>query len=76
MTGSIEFINTFSGPFMWDVQQVFWRDLLLHITRLTDPAAIGKRKTSLLHGSRTFVTTQSCVIGSRTFVTTQRCVIG
>ena len=40
----IEFINTFSGPFMWDVQQVFWRDLLLHITRLTDPAAIGKKE--------------------------------
>ena len=34
---NIEFINTFSGPFMRDVQQVFWRDLLLHITRLTDP---------------------------------------
>ena len=28
---------------MWDVQQVFWRDLLLHITRLTDPVAIGKK---------------------------------
>ena len=34
---NIEFINTFSGPFMSEVQQLFWRDLLLHITRLTDP---------------------------------------
>ena len=24
---NIEFINTFSGPFMSDVQQLFWRDL-------------------------------------------------
>ena len=32
----IKFINTFSGPFMRDVQQLFWRDLVLHITRLTD----------------------------------------
>ena len=35
--GNIEFINTFSGPFMGDVQQVFRRDLLLHISRLTGP---------------------------------------
>ena len=75
---NIEFINTFSGPFMRDVQQLFWRDLLLHITRLTDPGTSGKGKgegekkeeTSLLHGSRTFVTTQRCVLGSQTFVTT------
>ena len=38
---NIEFINTFSGPFMRDVQQLFWRDLLLHITRLTDPGESG-----------------------------------
>ena len=41
---NIEFINTFSGPFMRDVQQLFWRDLLLHITRLTDPGESGKGK--------------------------------
>ncbi len=41
---NIEFINTFSGPFMGDVQQVFRRDLLLHISRLTDPVASGDKK--------------------------------
>ena len=41
---NIEFINTFSGPFMGDVQQVFWRDLLLHITRLTDPSESGGKQ--------------------------------
>ena len=41
---NIEFINTFSGPFMLDVQQVFWRDLLLHITRLTDPGKSGGKQ--------------------------------
>ena len=40
----IKFINTFSGPFMRDVQQLFWRDLVLHITRLTDPVDSGKGK--------------------------------
>ena len=41
---NIEFINTFSGPFMSDVQQFFWRDLLLHITRLTDPVKSGGKQ--------------------------------
>ena len=41
---NIEFINTFSGPFMRDVQQLFWRDLLLHITRLTDPGESGGKE--------------------------------
>ena len=40
----IKFVSTFSGPFMRDVQQLFWRDLVLHITRLTDPVASGKGK--------------------------------
>ncbi len=41
---NIEFINTFSGPFMSEVQQLFWRDLLLHITRLTDPVKSGDKQ--------------------------------
>ena len=41
---NIEFINTFSGPFMGDVQRVFRRDLLLHITRLTDRVGSGDKK--------------------------------
>ena len=47
---NIEFLNTFSGPFMRDVQQVFWRDLLLHITRLTDPVASGKKENITVLG--------------------------
>ena len=27
---------------MWDVQQILWSDLLLHVTRLTDPATMGR----------------------------------
>ena len=41
---NVEFINTFSRPFMSDVQQVFQRDLLLHITRLTDPLQSGGKQ--------------------------------
>ena len=40
----VEFINRFSRPFMSDVQQVFQRDLLLHITRLTDPLKSGGKQ--------------------------------
>ena len=43
----IKFINTFSGPFMGDVQQLFWRDLVLYITRLTDPVDSGKGKKNI-----------------------------
>lgn len=35
---AVQLLNAISGGgFMWDVQQVLWRDLLLHVTRLTDP---------------------------------------
>ena len=68
----IKFISTFSGPFMRDVQQLFWRDLVLHITRLTDPVDSGKGKkkkgTSLFWGSRTVVTTWSCVLRWRSLL--------
>ena len=33
-----------SGGFMWDIQRILWYDLLLHLTRLTDPATTGKWK--------------------------------
>ena len=33
-----------SGGFMWDIQRILWYDLLLHLTRLTDRARMGKRK--------------------------------
>ena len=35
---AVKLLNAVGGAFMWDVQQIFWQDLLLHVTRLTDPA--------------------------------------
>ena len=40
----VKLLNDAGGAFMWDVQQILWRDLLLHVTRLTDRATIGKRE--------------------------------
>ena len=51
---NIEFINTFSGPFMSEVQQLFWRDLLLHITRLTDPVKSGGKQNITVGRLRDF----------------------
>ena len=40
---AVKLLNAISGGgFMWDVQQVLWRDLLLHVTRVTDPEKTGK----------------------------------
>ena len=41
---AVKLLNAAGGAFMWDVQQMLWRDLLLHVTRLTDPATMGKHK--------------------------------
>ena len=42
---AVKLLNSVSGgPFMWDVQHILWDDLLLHVTRLTDPATTGRRK--------------------------------
>lgn len=40
----VELLNAAGGGFMWDVQQVLWHDLLLHVTRLTDPATMGPHR--------------------------------
>lgn len=40
----IKRLNAAGGAFMLDVQQILWADLLLHVTRLTDPAAMGGHK--------------------------------
>ena len=47
---AVDLLNRLSGGgFMWDVQQVLWRDLLLHLTRLTDPVATGRdRRPNLI----------------------------
>ena len=43
---AVKLLNSVSGGgFMWDVQHILWHDLLLHVTRLTDPPGTGKRKT-------------------------------
>ena len=32
------------GAFTWDIQQIFWEDLLLRVCRLTDPAKTGRKR--------------------------------
>lgn len=39
---AVKLLNAIGGGFMGDVQQVLWRDLLLHVTRVTDPEKTGK----------------------------------
>ena len=41
---AVKLLNAAGGAFMWDVQQVLWHDLLLHVTRLTDPATMGRHE--------------------------------
>ena len=41
---ALKLLNAAGGAFMWDVQQILWRDLLLHVTRLTDPATMGRHE--------------------------------
>ena len=41
---TVSLLNAIGGAFMWDVQQILWRDLLLHVTRLTDPATMGRHE--------------------------------
>ena len=38
---AVKLLNAAGGGCMWDVQQILWHDLLLHVTRLTDPATMG-----------------------------------
>ena len=41
---AVKLLNAAGGAFMADVQQILWRDLLLHVTRLTDPASMGRHE--------------------------------
>lgn len=41
---AVKLLNVAGGAFMWDVQQILWHDLLLHVTRLTDPATMGRHE--------------------------------
>ena len=36
-TERVNLLNAIGGALFWDVQQVFWSDLMLRLTRLTDP---------------------------------------
>lgn len=38
---TVGLLNAVGGAFMFDMQQILWRDLLLYVTRLTDPATIA-----------------------------------
>ena len=36
----VELLNSISGGgFLWDIQHIFWNDLMLRVTRLTDPSS-------------------------------------
>ena len=36
----VELLNAISGGgFLWDIQHIFWDDLMLRLTRLTDPSS-------------------------------------
>ncbi len=36
-TERVHLLNAIGGGLFWDIQQTFWRDLMLRLTRLTDP---------------------------------------
>ena len=48
---AVKLLNAAGAAFMWDVQQILWRDLLLHVTRLTDPATMGGHKNLSVRGA-------------------------
>ena len=41
---AVRLLNAASGAFTWDIQQIFWSDLLLRVTRLTDAATMGQHE--------------------------------
>ena len=41
---TVKLLNAAGGAFMWDIQQILWQDLLLHVTRLTDAAKMGRHE--------------------------------
>ena len=45
---SIRLLNAIGGRLFWDVQQLFWNDLMLRLTRLTDPpGSVGKKNLTV-----------------------------
>ena len=46
-------LNVLGGGFFWDVQQMFWTDMMLYLARLTDPPTSGEGK-----GVREYLTVQ------------------
>ena len=41
----VELLNAMTGgAFLWDVQQIFWDDLILRVTRLTDPVGFPTKE--------------------------------
>ena len=41
---SVDLLNAIGGNFTWDIQRIFWDDLLLRICRLTDPPRSGGKE--------------------------------
>ena len=41
---NVDLLNAFGGNFTWDIQRIFWDDLLLRICRLTDPPRSGGKE--------------------------------
>ena len=40
----VELLNAISGGgFLWDIQHIFWDDLMLRVTRLTDPIRTARK---------------------------------
>lgn len=48
-TEHVELLNALTGrAFLWDIQHIFWDDLMLCVTRLTDPIrSVGKRNLTV-----------------------------
>ena len=55
----VELLNAISGGgFLWDIQHILWDDLMLRVTRLTDPIRTARKNNltvrrlpDFLHGS-------------------------
>ena len=52
----VTFLNMLTGgSFLWDIQQIFWEDLLLRVCRLTDPRTSGRNRNLSIQALPPFV---------------------
>ncbi|MCY4585393.1 MAG: hypothetical protein OXB98_05070 [Bryobacterales bacterium] len=53
----VELLNSISGGgFLWDIQHIFWDDLMLRVTRLTDPIRTAGKANLTVQGLPDFCT--------------------